>query len=264
MKAENNFLAFFISLLQREVRNLSAKSASGKLQFQLPGSLHRRKYLENVGVRLTGTTVGHQLPPPAQCKPELPPGICSAEGLIPSHNVTNTAKGCDCWMNWNTSLRTTWLKEFSIWRAQVMEELKAWAEPLQLLMMPGLGWIPAPLPGNGRCLTSVLFPWQNAFFWVSPQSSVWGVVLERLDRTGFSALFSFQSVAMRKGRKGIKCPDLELIPWDMPFQQPSTKSVLFFCRRKRLIIGAEGQGDQAITSVSEAAQRDWRRVLQLS
>lgn len=28
------------------------------------------------------------------------------------------------------------------------------------------------------------------------------------------------------------------------------------------IIGAEGQSDQAITSVSEAAQRDWRRVLQ--
>lgn len=82
-------------------------------------------------------------------------------------------------------------KSSPIWRVQVMGELKARAEPLQLLTTPGLGWIPVPLPGNGRRLTSVLFPWQNAFFWVSPQSSVWGVVLERLNRTGFSATLQF-------------------------------------------------------------------------
>lgn len=155
MKAENNFLAFFISLLQREVRNLSTKSACGRLQFQLPGSLHRRKHLENIGARLTGTTSGHQLPPPAQCKPEscLQEFVPQRDSSPPTTWPTLQRVVTSGWTQTRLSQRPDCLKEFSIWRAQVMGELNTRAEPLQLLMTPGLGWIPAPLPGNGRSVS---------------------------------------------------------------------------------------------------------------
>jgi len=53
-------------MLQREVRNLSTKSASGWLQSLLPASLqNRQKYLEKAE-RPTGTALGLLLLPPAQ------------------------------------------------------------------------------------------------------------------------------------------------------------------------------------------------------
>lgn len=150
MKAKNNFSAFFISLSWREVRNLSAKSASGKLQFQLPGLLqHRQNYLENTKVRPTGTTFGHWLLPPAQSKLEscLQEFVPQRDSSPPTKWPTAT-KVSDFWMNSNVFLKKTWLGEFLIWRVQEMGELTTWAELLQLLMTPGFGWISVPLPGR--------------------------------------------------------------------------------------------------------------------
>lgn len=203
MKAENN-LTFFISLLQREVRNSSTKSASGTLPFQLPGSLHRRKYLENIGARLTGTTFGHQLLAPAQCKPEN----CLQE-FVPQKDSSPPTT----WPTLQRVVTSGWtqtrLLQGGDWKNSPFEEFKWWEN-----LTHGLSWATSAVSdswvglnscafaGNRSCLTSVLFPWQNAFFWVSPQSSLWGVVLERHSRTGLSALFNMIFKVWLWGKEG--------------------------------------------------------------
>lgn len=112
MKVKSNFFAFFTSLLQREVRNLSTKCASGRLQLWLPALLQpRQKYLENTGVRPTGTTSVHRLLPPAQRKRCLREFVPQRDPSPPAKWPAAT-KVSDFWVNLDILLKKTWFEEF--------------------------------------------------------------------------------------------------------------------------------------------------------